>query len=72
MTCLKICVIFQFDTSMDKHISAIVKSCFLQLCNFYHICPLISKIAAITLANAFAQSHLDNCHSLFYDHPKYY
>ena len=38
--------------SMDKHISAIVKSCFLQLRDFRRIRPLISKTAAITLANA--------------------
>ena len=44
-------VIFQSDTSMDKHISAIVESCFLELRNFHCIRPFISKTAAITLAN---------------------
>ena len=56
---------------MDKHISAIVKSCFLQLCNFHLIRPFISKTAFITLTNAFEHSHLDNFNSLFYDLPKY-
>ena len=57
--------------SMDKHISVIVKSCFLQLRDFHHIRPLISKAAAITQANAFVHSHLDYCYSLFYGLPKY-
>ena len=64
-------VVFQSDVSMDKHISAIVKSRFLQLCDFHCIRPLISKNAAITLANAFVHSHLDNSNSLFYGLPKY-
>ena len=57
---------------MDKHISAIVESCFLQLCDFHRIRPLISKTAAITLAKAFVHSHLDYSNSLFYDFPKYF
>ena len=56
---------------MDKHISSIIKSCFLQLCDFRRIRPFISKTAAITLANAFIHSHLDFCKSLFYGLPKY-
>ena len=64
-------VVFQSDMSMDKHISAVVKSCFLQLRDFHRIRPLISKTAAITLANAFVHSHLDYCNSLFYGLPKY-
>ena len=56
---------------MDKHISAVVKSCFLQLRDFHRIGPLISKIATITLANAFVHSHLDNCNSFCYGLPKY-
>ena len=64
-------VVFQSDMSMDKHISAVVKSCFLQLRDFHLICPLISKTAAIILANAFVHSHLDYCDSLFYGLPKY-
>ena len=65
-------VVFQSDMSMDKHISAIVKSCFLQLRDFHRICPLISKTTAITLANAFVHSHLDYYDSLFYSLLKYY
>ena len=42
-------VVFQSDISMDKHISAIVKSCFCQLRDFHRIRHLISKIAAVTL-----------------------
>ena len=53
-------VIFHSDICVsDKHISASVKSHFLQLRDFHHIRPLISKTAAITLANAFVHSHLD-------------
>ena len=60
-----LCVIFQTDMSMDKYISSIVKSCFLQLRDFRRICPFISKTAAITLANAFVHFSLDLCNSLF-------
>ena len=65
-------VVFPSVMFMDKHISAVVKSCFLQLRDFLGIRPLISKTAAITLANAFVHSHLDYCNSLFYGLPKYY
>ena len=64
-------VVFQLDMCMDKHISAIVKSCFLQLRDCYLIRPLISKTDAITLANTLVLSHLDYCNSLFYGLPKY-
>ena len=57
--------------SIDKHISAVIKSCFLQLRNFHRTRPLIYKTAARTLANAFVHSHLDYCNSLFYSLPKY-
>ena len=56
---------------MGKHISAIVKSCFLQLHDFHRIRPLISKTAAMTLANVFVHSHLDYSNCLFHDPPKY-
>ena len=59
------------DMPMDKQISAIVKSCFLQLRNFHHIHLFISKTAAITLANAFVHSHLDDCYRLLHSFPKY-
>ena len=64
-------VIFQTDMFMDKHISSIIKSCFLQLRNFCRIRPFICKTAAITHANAFVHSRLDFCNSLFYGLPKY-
>ena len=57
--------VFQSDMSMYKRISAVVKSCFLQLRDFHRIRPLFYKTAAITLANAFVNSNLDYCNSLF-------
>ena len=36
-------VIFQTNMSMDKHISSIIKSCFLQLCDFRRIRLFISN-----------------------------
>ena len=64
-------VIFQTYMSMNKHISYIVKPCFLQFRDFRRIRPFISKAAAITLANVFDHSSLDFCNSLFFDIPKY-
>ena len=64
-------VVFQSDMSMDKYISGTGKSCFLQLRDFHCIRPLISKTAAITLANAFKHCYLDYCNSLFYGLSKY-
>ena len=64
-------VSFHTNMSMDKHISSIIKSCFLQLHDFHRIRPFISKTAAITLANAFVYSCLDFYNSLFYGLPKY-
>ena len=52
-------VLFQSDMSLDIHISSISKSCFMQLRDFCHIRLLISKIAAITLANSFIHFCLD-------------
>ena len=49
-------IIFLTDMSLDKHVSSIFKSCFLQLRGFRRIHPFISKTAAITLANAFVHS----------------
>ena len=54
-------VILLTDMSMDKHISAILKSCFLQLRHFHRFHPFISKTASKTLANAFEHSYLDYC-----------
>ena len=64
-------VIFLTDMSLDKHVSSIVKSCFLQLRDFQRIRPFISKTAALMLAYAFVYSHLDFCYSLFHGLPKY-
>ena len=64
-------VIFQTDMFLDKNISSIVKSCFIQLHDFRHIHPFISKTTVITLANAFVHSRLDFCNSLFYGRLKY-
>ena len=54
-------VLFQSDMSLNNHISSIIKFCFVQLRDFRHIHPLISKTAAITLANSFIHSRLDYC-----------
>ena len=63
-------VLFKSDMSLDNHISSITKSCFMQLRNFCRICPLISKTAAIKVANSFIHSHLDYCcNGLFYGLP---
>ena len=56
---------------LDKHVSFIVKSCFLQLCDFRRIRPFISKTAAITLANAIVHFRLNFCNGFFYGLPKY-
>ena len=57
--------------SLDNHISSIIKSCFMQLRDFRRIRPLISKIAATTLANSLIHSRLNYCYSLFYGLPNY-
>ena len=62
-------ILFQSDLSLDNHISSVIKSCFMQFCDFHRIRPLISKTAAITLANSFINSRLDYCNSLFYALP---
>jgi hypothetical protein len=64
-------VLFQSDMSLDNHISSIIKSCFVQLRDFRRIRPLISKTAAITLANSLIHSRLDYCNSLLYGLPNY-
>ena len=56
---------------MDRHVSSVVKTCFLQLCEFHHIRSFIPKSAAITFANAFIHSRIDYCNSLSYGFPKY-
>ena len=59
------------DMLLDNHISSIIKSCFEQRHDFCCIRSLISKTAAITLANSFIYSRLDYCNSLFYGLPNY-
>ena len=66
-----LCILFQFDMSLDYHISSIIESCFVKLRDFHLIRPLISKTAAITLANSFIHSRLHYCNSLFYGIPYY-
>ena len=56
---------------MDKHISSVVKTCFLQLREFRHIRSFISKSATLTFANAFIHSRINYCNSLLYGLPKY-
>ena len=64
-------VFFQSGMSLDNHISPIIKSCYVQLLDFRRIRPLISKTAAITLANSFIHSRINYCNSLFYGLPNY-
>ena len=62
---------FQIDMSLEKHVSSIVISCLLQLRDFRHIRPFISKTAAIMLAITFVHFCLNICNSLFYGLSKY-
>ena len=64
-------ITFQSDTSMAKHFSSVVKTCFLQLREFRHIRSFIPKSAAITFANVFIHSRIDYHYSLLYGLPKY-
>ena len=64
-------VLFQSDMSLNNNISSIIKSCFEHFRDFYHICRLISKTTAITLANSIIHFRLDYCNSLFYGLPNY-
>ena len=57
--------------SLDNHISSIIKSCFVQLHDFRRIRPLMSKTAAITLANSFIQARIDYCNSILYGLPNF-
>ena len=55
--------------SPDNYILSIIKSRFVQIRDFRRNRPLISKTAAITLANSFIHSCQDYCNSLFYGLP---
>ena len=57
--------------SVDKHISSVLKTYFLQLHDFRHIRNFIHKPAAIVFANAFIHFRIDNCNSLLYGLSKY-
>ena len=57
---------------MDKHISSVEKTRFLQLREFRHIRSFIPKSAAITFTNAFIHSRIDYCNSLLYGLPTYF
>ena len=56
---------------MIKHISCVLKLCFLQLHEFRHIRSFILKSAALIFAHAFIHSHFNYCNSSFYDLSKY-
>ena len=56
---------------MDKHISSVVKTCFLQFREFRYIRSFITKSTAITFANAFVHSCIYYCNSLLYGLPMY-
>ena len=66
MRAKNLCVIFQSDMSMDKHISSVVKTCFHQLREFRNIRSFIPKSAAIIFANAFIHSRIDYCKSFLW------
>ena len=66
-----LCVIFLSDMSRNKHISYVVKTCFLQLREFRHIRSFVPKPAAITFVNALIHSPIDYYNSLFYGLPQY-
>ena len=53
-----LCIIFQTDIFLDKHVAFIVKSYFLQLCDFRRIRLFTSKTAAITLVNICVHSRI--------------
>ena len=57
--------------SIDKHISSVIKTCFLQLREFRHYQSFIPK-SAITFANVFLNTRIDNCNCLLYCLQKYY
>ena len=63
-------IIFQ-SMPVDKNISSVVKTCFLQLREFRHIQSFIPKSAAIKFANVFIHSRIDYCNSLFFGLSKY-
>src|SRR6266853_5810273 len=63
-------VIFQSDLSLDKHISAIVSSCFYHIRDLKRIRSSLSLNTATILGNALVHSKLDYCDSLLFGLPK--
>jgi len=63
-------VIFQSDLSLDKHISAIVSSCFYHIRDLKRIRSSLSLNTATILGNALVHSKLDYCNSLLFGLPK--
>jgi hypothetical protein len=63
-------VIFQSDLSLTNHISAVVKSCFFHIRDLKRIRSCLSRNTATSIANAFVQSRLDYCNSLYFGLPK--
>jgi hypothetical protein len=63
-------VIFQSDLSLNSHISSVVKSCFLHIRDLKRIRSCLSRNTATSIANAFVQSRLDYCNSLYFGLPK--
>ena len=56
---------FDSDFSLSKHVQNVSKSCFIQLGDFRNIWQFLMQDAAVSGANAFVNSRLDYCNSLF-------
>ena len=56
---------FDADFSFSKHIQNVCKSCFIQLRDFRSIRQFLTQDAAVSVANAFVNSRLEYCNSLF-------
>ena len=63
-------IIFQSEMPVDKHTSAVVRTCLLQLCEFRNLRNFILKLA-VTLTNVLIFYRIDYCNILFYGLPKY-
>ena len=60
-----LCVWFDSDFSLSKHVQNVCKSCFAQLCDFRHVRQFLTHDASVLVANALVSSRLDYCNSLF-------
>ena len=56
---------FDSDFSFSKYVQNVCKGCFSQLRDFRNIRQFLTQDAAVSVANAFVSSRLDNCNSLF-------